>query len=438
MVHVKQVTIKIENIECRYYSTRVLKHITFEASSGDFIGLIGPNGSGKTTLLRSIGRTLKPHVGCILLDGKDVYSLKTKEVAKRIAVVPQEQTSLPFTALETVLMGRTPHLKWLEKEGKKDYAIAKNAMKVTNTWHLSSRLFAELSGGEKQRVIIAQALAQEPKVLLLDEPTVHLDINHQVEILNLIKKLSKKEGLVIIAVFHDLNLAAQYCDDLILLNQGEIESIGSPEAVLTPKNIKRVYHAEVIVKRHPITNLLYLIPFSSPKLQTSQGFTVHLICGGGTGAPLMNDLLNNGYRVTAGVLSTLDTDHEVATYLNIPVVTDPPFSPANEAAHKTNLKFVERANVVVLTDMQIGWGNIKNLKAAMKALKKGIPLIMIEKTPFGERDFTGGEAQKNLNNLKQKGAICVRNLNEVLPTINKLKRAKPIAKIKKYTLKGRG
>ena len=424
----KQVTLKIENVECCYGSKRILNDINFEASSGDFIGLIGPNGSGKTTLLRGISRILKPRVGTILLDGRDVYSLEAKEVAKKIAVVPQDTTApFLFTALEIVLMGRTAHLKWLEREGKKDYAIAKNAMKITNIWHLSDRIFTELSSGEKQQILIARALTQTPKVLLLDEPTTHLDINHQVEILDLIKKLSEKEKLTIIAIFHDLNLAAQYCDHLILLNQGEIESIGSPEVVLTPENIKRVYHAEVLVKRHPITNSFYLIPFSSPKLQISQGFTVHLICGGGTGAPLMNDLLNHEYRVTAGVLSTLDTDHEVATYLNIPAVTDPPFSPASERAHGTNLKFVEQANVVVLTDMQIGWGNIKNLKAAARALSKGIPLIMVGGTPFEERDFTRGEAQKRLNNLKRKGAICVKGLNEVLPTINKLKKAKPIA-----------
>jgi iron complex transport system ATP-binding protein len=428
-----EVTLRIENVECRYGSARILENISFDASGGDFIGLIGPNGSGKTTLLRSISRILKPHIGTVLLDGRDVYSLKSKEVAKKVAVVPQDTatSTFLFTALEIVLMGRTPHLGWLEQEGKKDYTIAKNAMNTTNTWHLADRPFTELSGGEKQRVIIARALTQEPKVLLLDEPTSHLDINYQVEILNLIKKLSEKEKLTIVAVFHDLNLAAQYCDYLILLNQGEIESIGAPEVVLTPENIKRVYHAEVLVKRHPITNSLYLIPFSGPKLQTGRGFTVHLICGAGTGAPLMSDLLRHGYRVTTGVLSTLDTDYETSTYLNIPVVTDPPFSPADEEAYRTNLKFVEDANVVVLTDMQIGWGNMKNLKAAAMALKKGIPLIMIEKTPFGERDFTGGEAQKDLNDLKQRGAICVKNLNEVLPTIDKLKGAKSIAKIKK-------
>ncbi len=425
-----QITLKIENVECSYDSARVLKNITFMANHGDFIGLIGPNGSGKTTLLRSISRILKPRVGAVALDGRDVYSLGAKEVAKKVAVVSGDTTTPPlFTALEIVLMGRTPHLKWLEKEEKKDYAIAEKSLKVTNTWHLSDRVFSELSSGEKQRVIIARALTQEPKVLLLDEPTTHLDINHQVEILNLIKKLSEEEKLTIVAVFHDLNLAAQYCDHLILLNNGEIESIGSPDAVLTPENIRQVYCTEVLVKRNPITNSIYLIPFSTPKLLPEQGFTVHLICGAGTGTPLMINLLNHGYRVTTGVLTALDTDYETATHLNIPVVTDPPFSPASEGAHKTNLGFAERANVVVLTDMPIGWGNLKNLKAAKKALEKGIPLIMIEETPFDERDFTEGEAQQCLNSLKQNGAMCVKSVNDVLPTINKLKEAKPVAKI---------
>ena len=426
-----KVTLRIENIECRYGSTRILENISFGASGGDFIGLIGPNGSGKTTLLRSISRILKPHIGTVLLDGRDVYSLKSKEVAKKVAVVPQDTatSTFLFTALEIVLMGRTPHLGWLEQEGKKDYTIAENAMNTTNTWHLADRPFTELSGGEKQLVIIAQALAQEPKVLLLDEPTSHLDINYQVEILNLIKKLSEKEKLTIVAVFHDLNLAAQYCDYLILLNRGEIESIGTPKAVLTPENIKRVYRTEVLVKRNPITNSLYLIPFSTPKPQPEQGFTVHLICGAGTGTPLMINLLNHGYRVTTGVLTELDTDYETATHLKILVVTDPPFSPASEGAHKTNLEFVERANVVVLTAVPIGWGNLKNLKAAEKALEKGIPLIMVEETPFNERDFTKGEAQQCLNNLKQNGAMCIKSVNEVLPAINKLKEAKSVAKI---------
>jgi len=434
---VEQVILKIQNVECSYDSAKVLKDINFEVKSGDFVGIIGPNGSGKTTLLRSMSRTLKPRVGTVLLDGKDVFALDAKEVAKNLAVLSQTAAEpLMFTALEVVLMGRTPHLKWLQKEGKKDYAIVKNAMRTTNSWQIADRIFTELSSGEKQRVMIARALAQTPRVLLLDEPTTHLDINNQVEILNLIKDLSKKGKLTVIAVFHDLNLAAQYCDYLILLHLGKIESIGAPAAVLMPENIKHVYKMDVLAKKHPITGLPYLIPFSSLKPQSGQGFTVHLICGGGTGAPLMSNLLSHGYRVTAGVLSTLDTDHETAGYLNVPVVTDPPFSPANEAAHKTNLMLVKQADAVVLTDMQVGWGNIKNLRAAMSALKSGIPLVMIEDTPFKQRDFTGGEAERLLNSLKREGAITVGGLTEVILAVDKLKEAKASGKKTKKISKG--
>ncbi len=420
-----EVTLKIENVECTYGTTRILKNISFEIKPGDFVGLIGPNGSGKTTLLKSISRVLKPRVGIVLLDGKDVYTLKAKEVAKKVGVVPQE-TPIPFqfTALEIVLMGRTPHLGWLESEKERDYEIARTAMKIANCLHLSDRIFAELSGGEKQRVLIARALAQEPKVLLLDEPTAHLDINYQEEILNLLKRLSG-EKLTILAVFHDLNLAARYCDSLILLNQGEIEAIGTPEEVLTPENIKRVYRIEVLVKRHPITNSLYLIPFltSNPQTDACDDFTVHLVCGGGTGTPLMHSLLKQGYRVTVGAVSTLDTDYEATTYLNVPVVTLPPFSPASDDAHRIHLELVGRADAVVLTDVPIGWGNLKNLEAVEVALRKGIPVIMVGETPFEKRDFTGGEALERLIRLKDEGAICVKSLNEVLTVIETLRRS---------------
>jgi iron complex transport system ATP-binding protein len=150
----------------------------------------------------------------------------------------------------------------------------------------------------------------------------------------------------------------------------------------------------------------------------------------------MSDLLSHGYRVTAGVLSTLDTDHETAGYLNVPVVSDPPFSPANEAAHKTNLVLVKRADAVVLTDMQVGWGNIKNLRAALSALKSDIPLVMIEDTPFKQRDFTGGEAEKTLNSLKREGAIIVGGLTEVILAVDKLKEAKASGKKTKKFSKG--
>jgi len=234
------VTLQINNIACRYEAANVLEEINFSAGEGDYIGIIGPNASGKSTLLKSISKTLKPHTGMVLLNERDLYTLKSVEVAKKIAVVPQESViSFAFTTLEVVLMGRIPHLNRFEMEGTKDLTLAKKAMQLTNSWYLRERPINQLSGGEKQRVIIARALAQEPKVLLLDEPTHHLDINHQIEILDLIRGLNKEERMVVIAVFHDLNIASQYCHRLILLSKGKIFAAGRASDVLTQENIER-------------------------------------------------------------------------------------------------------------------------------------------------------------------------------------------------------
>ena len=255
--------IRVLGVDCYYDSFQALENVSFEVREGDFLGIIGPNGAGKTTLLRCITKILKPKVGAIFLDEKDVLEMGREEIAKNVSVVPQDSPlTFPFTVLDIVLMGRTPHLGRLAHETKKDLRIAKAAMKLTKVSHFADRTINELSGGERQRVVIAKALAQEPKALLLDEPTLHLDINHQLEILELIKGLNKREKLTVLAVFHDLNLAARFCSKLLLLNSGKIHSIGSVEDVLTPGNIEAVYHVKVQITRHPLTNSLNVVAIS--------------------------------------------------------------------------------------------------------------------------------------------------------------------------------
>jgi len=409
----------VDGVDCYYGSVKVLENVRFSAKERDFIGILGPNGSGKTTLLRSIARTLKPHKGVIFLDDVDIYALKSVEVAKEMAVVPQETIiAFNFTALDIVLMGRNPHLSRFQMESEKDIAIAREAMGVTNTWHLAERLINELSGGERQRVIIARALAQEPRVLLLDEPTVHLDINNQLEIMVLLKELCIRKGLIVLAVFHDFNLAARYCDSAILLKDGKIVSAGNLDAVLTSENIRSVFQVDAMVKRHPITNSLYIIPISMPKPPLSRKLTVHLICGAGTGTTLMKILVDEGYNVTAGVLNVLDTDYETAQLLKIPVASEAPFSPIAEEAYEANLEMISKANAVVLTATPFGYGNLRNLEAAKVALERGIPTFVIEEIPIEQRDFTKGRAKKHLMELKSKGAIFVRSQSELLSLLD--------------------
>ncbi len=415
------VTLTIDGIDCSYGSVDVLKDVGFAVESGQFLGILGPNGSGKTTLLKSISRVLKPQKGTILIGDENVYKMKTVDVAKQMAVVPQSTpVSFDFTALEVVLMGRNPHMARFKMEDKKDLDIAKNSMQLTRTWEFADRPVNELSGGESQRVIIARALTQEPQILLLDEPTTHLDISNQLEIMDLIKHLCETKKLLIVAVFHDFNLAARYCDSIILLNNGKIVAAGKMNETLTSENIKKVFNVDTIVKKHPITGSLYVIPISRPIIQKQKSLSVHMICGGGTGSHVMKTLRDEGYRVTAGVLNLLDTDQETAQLLSIPTTNDAPFSPITDEAHKANLQMISKANVLVVTPTQFGEGNMRNLDAAETALKEGTLTILLEDGPIEERDFTKGKATKYLMKLKNNGAITVKSISELVTFLDNL------------------
>ena len=248
--------LKLERLSLGYGKTNILTDIDLSASQGQMLGIIGPNGSGKSTMVRGMCRTLTPKSGRVLIDGQDISPINRSELAQLVAVVPQTP-NLPdtFTAFEIVLMGRTPHLGRFRFEGMKDFDIAWKAMEITNTQPFAERRMDELSGGQKQLLTIARALAQEPKLLLLDEPTAHLDINHQMETLDFVKRLCREQNLAAVAVLHDLNLAAQYCDRLALVSGGKIHAEGTPHEVVTEENIREVYGAHVCVYPHPINNL---------------------------------------------------------------------------------------------------------------------------------------------------------------------------------------
>ena len=241
------------DLHCAYDGTEVLRGVDLHLRPGDFVGIIGPNGSGKSTLLRALSGTLHPSRGEIILFGRSLSRLSRREIARRIAVIPQDSPMLfAFSVLDIVLMGRTPHIGRLRGVDERDIEIAHRALERTDTLHLRDRLITELSGGERQRVVIARALAQEPEVLFLDEPTSHLDLNHQVEIFDLLYHLNVETGLTVLCVTHDLNLSSEYCERIVLLKKGQIVDSGSPEQIITAENIRSVYGAEVIVERNPI------------------------------------------------------------------------------------------------------------------------------------------------------------------------------------------
>jgi iron complex transport system ATP-binding protein len=411
------VLLSVDGVECRYGSVKILEDVDFTVNEGDLVGIVGPNGSGKTTLLKSISRTLKPYTGTILLDKTDVYSIKSMDLAKQMAIVPQESNiGFSFTALDIVLMGRNPHMKRFQMESESDLTIVRKAMNRTNTWHLADRPINELSGGEKQRVVIARALAQEPKVLLLDEPLTHLDMINQLEIMDLVKELCVKERLIVLAVIHDLNLAARYCSSILLLKGARIFAAGPVENVLTSENIKAVFHVDAIVKKSLVTNSLFVIPLSPQKSSMPRNCAIHLIAGAGTGTVVMKALVDEGYEVTAGVLNMLDTDYETAELLKIPTVSEAPFSPITEQSKWLLLEMIQKSAIIVVTSVPFGYGNLSNLEMALDAVKRGIRTYVINEVPIESRDFTGGKATALMIELERAGAIFIKHPSE-LPTL---------------------
>jgi iron complex transport system ATP-binding protein len=250
------VELEMQKVTLGYDHHPVMEDITLKVSPGEMVGLIGPNGSGKSTIIKALSHIIRPKSGRIIIGGRNIAKIPRRELACMVGVVPQLPL-LPstFTAAEIVLMGRNPHLGLFESEGRRDWSMVRQAMIETGTEMLADRFVNELSGGEIQCLLIARVLVQETSAILLDEPTANLDIGRQVEVLDLIRGLCTESKLAVLAAIHDLNLASQYCDRLLLINERRIFAEGTPVEVITDKNIKEVYGAENCVYTHPVNGL---------------------------------------------------------------------------------------------------------------------------------------------------------------------------------------
>jgi iron complex transport system ATP-binding protein len=244
--------LSLQDVYFGYRDETVLRGLSFSVEEGEIFGVVGPNASGKTTMIRLMDGLLTPRRGSILLRGEDLRNLSRRKIASQVAVVPQEHHLLfPFKVMEVVLMGRFPHIPPLGFEGTRDHDVAMEALRKTRCHHLKDREINELSGGERQLVFIARALAQEPKLLLLDEPTVHLDFRHQLEFMDVIIALNRLEGVTVVWVSHDINLAAMSCDRILLLHGGRNFALGRPSEVLTPENLHALFGRRVRVDLNP-------------------------------------------------------------------------------------------------------------------------------------------------------------------------------------------
>ncbi len=254
----------IKNISTYYADLRALEDVNLSIGKGEFWGVIGPNGSGKSTLLRNISRVLKPSKGQVELNGKNLYSLSPREVAREIAFVPEDTLiTFAFSCLEIVLMGRFPYIHRFALEGKGELLKAKRALKMAKAEDLSDRSINELSSGERQRIILARALCQEPRIMILDEPTSHLDVNYEVEIFEILKSLQKNSNMTVIAVLHDLNLALRYCDHFVLLDNGRVVVQGNASQVMKEDVISAVYGIGMRAIRDKETDVTLI--YANPK-----------------------------------------------------------------------------------------------------------------------------------------------------------------------------
>ena len=247
--------LELKNIGFSVNEKTILHNITCTVNEGKFIGIIGPNGSGKSTMLKVIYRHLKQTEGIVTLHEQEIWQTPPKKLAQQMAVVSQETPLLfDFTVKDLVLMGRTPYKKWLSADQRQDFQIVEESMALADVAHLANRTLQQLSGGEKKRVMLARALAQKANILVLDEPTNHLDIEHQLQMMDLVKGLP----ITILAALHDLNLAAAYCDELLVMNNGTLYASGTPEQVLTEETLQHVFRVKAGISTNPFTNKLHL------------------------------------------------------------------------------------------------------------------------------------------------------------------------------------
>ncbi|MBV9710865.1 MAG: ABC transporter ATP-binding protein, partial [Ktedonobacteraceae bacterium] len=405
----------------------------------EMVGLLGPNGSGKTTLLRLLSGVLQPQQGQILLMGRDLRAWGRRSSARRIALVPQElHMPFAFTVEHMVSLGRTPFLKpFLGARTQHDRQIVEEAIEATGIAPLAGNIFNELSGGERQRVMIAMALAQQPAVLLLDEPTSHLDIKYQIETLELVQKLHSQRGVTVVAALHDLNLAARYFPRLLLFQRG-IVADGAPTEVLEPGLLSRVYGIRVQVGiLRGAEHLSILPPDNREKIAAEEDRPqpqVHVIAGGGSGALLMRALADERILFVAGALNIGDSDHTLALRLATDVITEQPYAPISSSTLEQVRKSLRQIRLLILCPTPFGPGNLPLLREAVQFAQSSRPVVLLtmsenealcsdhdesDDSSMTTRDYTGGEATRLMRELIQAGAIEAKSVGEVIEIVKK-------------------
>ena len=397
-----------------YVHERVVREVSLAVAAGEVVGLVGPNGAGKSTLLRAVTGDADLLGGSLLLGGRDARSLPPIERARLVGVVPQQVTAaFSVSARDFVAMGRHPHLSRFASLSERDDAVIERAMHLTDTLRLADKPTDALSGGDLQRLALAQALAQEPRVLLLDEPVSHLDLNHRMQILDLTRELAD-EGMAVLAVFHDLDLAARYADRVAVVTEGRLGPLGTPADVITTAMLRDVFGVRAVVGTDVVTGAVSVTPVLREQSVAGEPCGRVLVIGGsGVAAPLMRRLVLAGWHVASGALNTGDADQVVAEALRVDYVELPPFAPMDAVAEALVRERAASADTVVVAEVPFGHGNLGNLRAAVESGRRAVLIGDI-----ANRDFTGGEATSLWDAALAAGARRVPDVDAAFRTLD--------------------
>ncbi|UTF53096.1 heme ABC transporter ATP-binding protein [Natronosalvus rutilus] len=393
--------VEIEDLEVAYGTLEILEAVSLEVDRGEFVGLVGPNGAGKTTLLRALSGAITPAGGDVRIDGEDVVTLASREASRLVGVVPQNTSlSFAFDVRAVVEMGRYPHRSRFSPPAEEDRQQVDRALERTRTARFADRPIDAVSGGERQRVLIARALAQDTPLLLLDEPTASLDVNHQVETLELARELSA-DGRAVVAAIHDLDLAARYCDRLVVLAGGTVQADGPPGEVLTADVLESAFDANATVTRHPVTGAASVTAFprsesgdrgtvDDQEIESTtptrlEGRRVHVVGTGETAADVIARFERAGAEVTSGPAPAGGVVDQRAVDRGLECVRTEPFAPVSAAARKRVGELVGRADATVLADFELAPGT----QLLIEALEAAPSLVALETRPLDDRNFVG-------------------------------------------------
>lgn len=409
--------LEVSGLSVRLGDRTVLHRVELTAREGEFVALTGPNGSGKTTLLRTALGLQAPSEGDVRLFGERLRDLPIRERARRVAWMPQEEAPRDnVRLLDYVMFGRYAHLPPFLGETREDREVARAALTEVGLDDRADAGIRELSGGERQRLLLARALAQEAPVLLLDEPTAHLDIGHQLDLLDRVGRLVRERGVLAVAALHDLNLAARFADRIVVLAHGHLVADGHADEVLDPPLLRRVWGVDADLRRDPRTARPYLIPrraadagAARPTTRPREG-TVHVVGGGGAAAAVLRRLDDEGFALTAGVLPLLDSDAETAEELGIPYVAEVPFAPISEEARQRHRALLAAATATVVAAFAVGPTNLANLEELVGRPAQ-TPVFLLGDAGIARRDFTEGRATRIWEGLRHDGAVAVEDLD---------------------------